>query len=473
MSSTPVTWFEIGSDRPDEAQRFYSELFGWSFDEQGGPGLSYRQTAAGGERGIGGAIRDTDTGNYAIFYAEVTDVPETCCRGGGDRRHRSDGPGDHTDRSGACPAARPVGQPARRVHPARRGLSAAPLLPARPVAGGSKSLRAVQSVTPVSTVNHWFRGIEAGNFLAPRVASSCNAFIPLRPSCGRGCQESAMRGTTTNRRRWGALALAAGVLAALLPFTAAAAANTVTVYYQPPPPGRRSTSTTPRTAAPGPPCPACRWTRPAPAGCKKTIDLGTATGLQVVFNNGSGVWDNNNGANYRLGTGNVTVAGGGSAPATRAPRRRRRLRARHRHPRRHVWSTTPTTARLDHREPPLPAHRRRLDHRAGRARWRPPAPAGPARPSTSAPPPACRPRSTTAPAPGTTTAARTTPWARGAAPSTAGVVTATPRTRARRSPPDTEPAVHAGRRSPPPPTDCGHPDLDRRPPTTGASPGTR
>ncbi|ADL48144.1 MULTISPECIES: VOC family protein [Micromonospora] len=80
MSSTPVTWFEIGSDRPDEAQRFYSELFGWSFDEQGGPGLSYRQTAAGGERGIGGAIRDTDTGNYAIFYAEVTDVPETCRR---------------------------------------------------------------------------------------------------------------------------------------------------------------------------------------------------------------------------------------------------------------------------------------------------------------------------------------------------------------------------------------------------------
>ncbi|MEH0819333.1 MULTISPECIES: VOC family protein [Micromonospora] len=80
MSSTPVTWFEIGSDRPDEAQRFYSELFGWSFDEQGGPRGSYRQTTAGGERGIGGAIRDTDTGNYAIFYAEVADVAETCRR---------------------------------------------------------------------------------------------------------------------------------------------------------------------------------------------------------------------------------------------------------------------------------------------------------------------------------------------------------------------------------------------------------
>ena len=77
MSSTPVTWFEIGSDRPDEAQRFYSELFGWSFEEQSGP---YRQTAAGGQRGIGGAVRDTDAGNYAIFYAEVADVAETCRR---------------------------------------------------------------------------------------------------------------------------------------------------------------------------------------------------------------------------------------------------------------------------------------------------------------------------------------------------------------------------------------------------------
>ncbi|WP_089157323.1 VOC family protein [Micromonospora sp. NBS 11-29] len=82
MSSTPVTWFEIGSDRPDEAQRFYADLFGWSFEEQGGPGRSYRQTAAGGERGIGGAIRgtDSDADNYAIFYAQVADVAETCRR---------------------------------------------------------------------------------------------------------------------------------------------------------------------------------------------------------------------------------------------------------------------------------------------------------------------------------------------------------------------------------------------------------
>ncbi|MFF5171930.1 VOC family protein [Micromonospora sp. NPDC000089] len=79
MSSTPVTWFEIGSDRPDEAERFYTDLFGWVFEVQGG---SYRQTVAGGEQGIGGAIRALDAGlpTYATFYAEVTDVAETCRR---------------------------------------------------------------------------------------------------------------------------------------------------------------------------------------------------------------------------------------------------------------------------------------------------------------------------------------------------------------------------------------------------------
>ncbi|WP_435820765.1 carbohydrate binding domain-containing protein [Kitasatospora cineracea] len=43
---------------------------------------------------------------------------------------------------------------------------------------------------------------------------------------------------------------------------------------------------------------------------KKTVSLGTATGLAATFNNGSGTWDNNGGSNYALGTGNVTVKDG-------------------------------------------------------------------------------------------------------------------------------------------------------------------
>ncbi|TDC36285.1 VOC family protein [Micromonospora sp. 15K316] len=79
--SNAVTWFEIGTDRPDEAQRFYGDLFGWSFTEQGTGEASYRTTEGGGA-GIGGAIRGTAGAgpNYAIFYVQVADVAETCRR---------------------------------------------------------------------------------------------------------------------------------------------------------------------------------------------------------------------------------------------------------------------------------------------------------------------------------------------------------------------------------------------------------
>ncbi|MET9987789.1 carbohydrate binding domain-containing protein [Streptomyces rochei] len=43
---------------------------------------------------------------------------------------------------------------------------------------------------------------------------------------------------------------------------------------------------------------------------KKTVDLGSASGLKATFNNGSGVWDNNAGKNYDLGTGAITVKDG-------------------------------------------------------------------------------------------------------------------------------------------------------------------
>lgn len=43
---------------------------------------------------------------------------------------------------------------------------------------------------------------------------------------------------------------------------------------------------------------------------KKTVDLGTAEGLQATFTDGSGTWDNNSGRNYALGTGAITVKDG-------------------------------------------------------------------------------------------------------------------------------------------------------------------
>ncbi|WP_328869181.1 alpha-amylase family glycosyl hydrolase [Streptomyces sp. NBC_00287] len=40
---------------------------------------------------------------------------------------------------------------------------------------------------------------------------------------------------------------------------------------------------------------------------KKTVDLGSASGLQATFNNGNGTWDNNNGADYTIPAGTSTV----------------------------------------------------------------------------------------------------------------------------------------------------------------------
>jgi len=56
-----------------------------------------------------------------------------------------------------------------------------------------------------------------------------------------------------------------------------------------------------------------------------TVNLSAATGLQVTFNNGSGTWDNNSGANYQLTQGISAISGGvitkanPCAPDTTAP----------------------------------------------------------------------------------------------------------------------------------------------------------
>nr|MDT0662279.1 alpha-amylase family glycosyl hydrolase [Micromonospora sp. DSM 115978] len=89
------------------------------------------------------------------------------------------------------------------------------------------------------------------------------------------------------------------------------AANTVTVYYRPP---AAWTNVVNIHYAPD----GANWTPvpgvPMASACtgwrSRTIDLGGATGLQVVFNNNAGTWDNNQGRNYRLGTGEVFVASG-------------------------------------------------------------------------------------------------------------------------------------------------------------------
>ena len=43
---------------------------------------------------------------------------------------------------------------------------------------------------------------------------------------------------------------------------------------------------------------------------KKTVELGSASGMKAAFNNGSGTWDNNGGTDYALGMGLITIRDG-------------------------------------------------------------------------------------------------------------------------------------------------------------------
>lgn len=80
-----VAWFEVATDDPDGAQRFYGELFGWTIaadPDAAGMGMDYRLvTCPGAERPSGG-IFGTGGGfpNHAVFSVAVADVAEACTR---------------------------------------------------------------------------------------------------------------------------------------------------------------------------------------------------------------------------------------------------------------------------------------------------------------------------------------------------------------------------------------------------------
>ena len=77
-----VTWFEVGTPDPEEARRFYGELFGWAFDIQGP--YSIIQTGPGHQ--LPGGIQDTrmtpdgTPARYAVPCVQVDDVADTCRR---------------------------------------------------------------------------------------------------------------------------------------------------------------------------------------------------------------------------------------------------------------------------------------------------------------------------------------------------------------------------------------------------------
>ena len=78
-SSTPapVTWFEIHTADPERAERFYGDVFGWSFDHSV-PSYSMIDLGDGAPHGGGIAHTDGQSPAATVFNVQVADVAAAC-----------------------------------------------------------------------------------------------------------------------------------------------------------------------------------------------------------------------------------------------------------------------------------------------------------------------------------------------------------------------------------------------------------
>jgi uncharacterized protein len=77
-----IGWFEVGTDDPAAAERFYGDVFGWTVarDATASPDPAYRIVRTGGPDALRGALFDTAGRRpaYAVFTVLVEDVEATC-----------------------------------------------------------------------------------------------------------------------------------------------------------------------------------------------------------------------------------------------------------------------------------------------------------------------------------------------------------------------------------------------------------
>ena len=73
-----IGWFEIGTDDPAAVERFYGDVFGWTYSSDR-DSEAYRFVTTPAENSIKGGIQPTGgkAPNYAIFYVLVEDVAAT------------------------------------------------------------------------------------------------------------------------------------------------------------------------------------------------------------------------------------------------------------------------------------------------------------------------------------------------------------------------------------------------------------
>lgn len=78
-----IAWFEIGTDNPAGAEKFYGDVFGWTVRHDDGDVPGYQMFTAGDGPGLhAGGLFDTggELPGYAVFGVLVEDVAETIKR---------------------------------------------------------------------------------------------------------------------------------------------------------------------------------------------------------------------------------------------------------------------------------------------------------------------------------------------------------------------------------------------------------
>ncbi|MFA1545727.1 VOC family protein [Actinomadura chokoriensis] len=74
-----VTWFQVGTDAPEEARRFYGDMFGWQFEDDPDADGYDLVNYPGADMPSGGISHERDaSGNHAMFFVLVEDVEATC-----------------------------------------------------------------------------------------------------------------------------------------------------------------------------------------------------------------------------------------------------------------------------------------------------------------------------------------------------------------------------------------------------------
>jgi predicted enzyme related to lactoylglutathione lyase len=77
-----IGWFEIGTDDPAAAARFYGDVFGWTVaqDNTRSTDPAYQVLTTGDAAGLHGGLFATrgELPNYAVFSVLVADVDATC-----------------------------------------------------------------------------------------------------------------------------------------------------------------------------------------------------------------------------------------------------------------------------------------------------------------------------------------------------------------------------------------------------------